>query len=104
MDLKKKKRLEKAGWSVGNAEDFLGLTPSENAYIELKLSLSNTLKARRSTQGLTQGELAKMIGSSQSRIAKAEANDPSVSVDLLIKALLATGISNKELANTIRGA
>lgn len=91
MNTAKRKKLEKAGWQVGSADDFLGLTSEESAYIDLKLALSRELRERRVASQITQAMLAERIGSSQSRIAKAEAGDPAISVDLLVRALLATG-------------
>ena len=101
MDTTKRKKLEAAGWTVGSADDFLELTPEESAFVELRLSLSSGLRERRTRQGLTQAKLARRIGSSQSRIAKAEANDPGVTVDLLVRALLATGATPKDVAHLI---
>lgn len=101
MDSKKKKKLEAKGWVVGDAGEFLRLTAEEARYIELKLSLSESLKAERLKQQVTQVELAKMIGSSQSRVAKMEAGDPAVTVDLLLKALLTLGVTKKQLAKII---
>lgn len=101
MDKAKRKRLEDAGWTVGFPADFLNLSEDEAAFVELKLALSDELRARRQDQGLSQTELAKKLGSSQSRVAKMEASDPSVSVDLLIRGLLATGASRKEIASAI---
>src|SRR5581483_4278956 len=46
---------------------------------------------RRAELGLSQAVVAKRLGSSQSRVAKMEAGDPSVSLDLLLRALLALG-------------
>jgi ribosome-binding protein aMBF1 (putative translation factor) len=97
----KQKKLKSRGWKVGTVRDFLGLSPAESAYIELKLSLSESLKRQRQNKQLSQVEFAKRIRSSQSRIAKMEAGDPSVSLDLLIKSLLALGTSRKELAKVI---
>jgi DNA-binding XRE family transcriptional regulator len=97
----KRKRLEARGWKVGGVDEFLGLTPEESAYIELKLKLAENLRKRRERRKLTQVELAKMVRSSQSRVAKMEAGDPSVSLDLLIRSLLALGASNRELARMI---
>lgn len=97
----KRKRLERAGWKVGSVADFLGLTPEEATFVELHLSLSEALRARRTDLGLTQAELAERLGSSQSRVAKMEASDPSVSVDLLIRGLLATGASRDDIAAVI---
>ena len=101
MDSKKKKKLEAKGWATGDASDFLGLSPEEARFIDLKLALKDSLKAERLKQKITQVELAKMIGSSQSRVAKMEAGDPSVSVDLLLKALLTLGVTKKQLSKII---
>jgi DNA-binding XRE family transcriptional regulator len=86
MKKTKKSRLEEAGWRVGTAADFLGLTQEETALIEMKLGLAATLRKRRQARKLTQTQLAKQLGSSQSRVAKMEAADPSVSIDLLVRA------------------
>ena len=101
MDSKKKKKLEAKGWFVGDASDFLELSPEEARFIELKLALSESLKTERLKQNVTQVELAKLIGSSQSRIAKMEAGDPSVTVDLMLKALLTLGVTKKQLSKII---
>ena len=97
----KKERLEQKGWKVGTVQEFLDLTGEDVAYIELKLRLSENLRQRRKRNNLSQVELAKMIRSSQSRVAKMEGGDPSVSLDLLIRSLLALGASSRELAKVI---
>jgi ribosome-binding protein aMBF1 (putative translation factor) len=91
MDAAKRKRLERAGWKVGSAQEFLNLSPEEAAYVEVKLNLAKQLSKRRKSLRLTQVALAKKIRSSQSRVAKMEAGDPSVSIDLLVRSLLALG-------------
>ncbi len=101
MHERKKKKLEKTGWKVGTVAQFLDLTAEESAYIEMKLALSEKLKERRRQKKLTQTQLAKAIDSSQSRVAKMEAGDPTVSMDLLVKSLLALGVTRKELGRTI---
>jgi len=101
MKNSKKERLERAGWKVGTVREFLGLSKAEEALVELRLNLSRGLKERRTRQNLTQGQAAKLLKSSQSRIAKMEAGDPSVSIDLLIRSLLAMGATQKELAEVI---
>jgi len=101
MDKKKRDRLGAAGWRTGDAAEFLELSPEEAAFVELKLALSTELKDRRSEQGLSQVQLAEKLGSSQSRVAKMEASDPSVSMDLLIRGLLATGASKRDIASAI---
>ena len=97
----KRRRLEAKGWRVGSAADFLELSPEEAAYVELKLRLADRLRERRRRRSLTQHGLARLVKSSQSRVAKMEAGDPSVTLDLLIRALLVLGVSNRELATII---
>jgi DNA-binding XRE family transcriptional regulator len=101
MRANKRRRLEARGWKVGTPKELLDLNDEEAAYIELRLKLADGLKARRSAKGLTQTDLAKAVNSSQSRVAKMEAGDPTVSLDLLVKSLLALGASNRELARII---
>src|SRR5438067_1304924 len=97
----KRKRLEARGWRVGTAQEFLDLPPEEDAYIEIRLRLADGLKRRRLQRGITQAELAKAVRSSQSRIAKMEAGDPTVSIDLLIRTLLALGATNRDVGQLI---
>ncbi len=97
----KRKRLEAKGWRIGDAREFLGLTDEEAAYIELKLRLASSLRVRRRRRRLTQAELARVLRSSQSRVAKMEVGDPSVSLDLLVRSLLALGASTVELSRII---
>jgi DNA-binding XRE family transcriptional regulator len=101
MRADKRERLEAAGWRVGSAEEFLGLSPQEADYVQVKLALSLALRERRLQSELTQADLARLVQSSQSRIAKMEAGDPGVSVDLLMKSLLALGASPRDLARAI---
>lgn len=101
MQQSKRKKLESAGWKVGSAESFLELTAEESAYLDMKLALSHSLRQRRLKRNLSQIELAKLVHSSQSRIAKMEAGDPSVSIDLIMKSLFALGASRKDVAKAI---
>lgn len=101
MNPDKRRRLEARGWKFMTVKDFLGLTDEEAAYVELRLKLADGLRARRTARGISQTALAKTIESSQSRVAKMESGDPSVSLDLLVRSLLALGTSNRELARII---
>ena len=104
MDKERKARLEAHGWAVGSVEQFLGLTSEEAAYVELRLKLSDAIREYRKKRRLTQSQLADLIQSSQSRVAKAEAADGSVSLDLLIRSLLALGATHQDLAKVINGS
>lgn len=101
MNKEKEKKLAKNGWKIGSAKEFLGLSDEESAYIELKIKLSTNLRKLRTEQKITQVELAKILKSSQSRVAKIENGDPSVSLDLIIRSLLALGTSQKNIARAI---
>src|SRR3954451_7724044 len=101
MKTEKKKKLEAAGWTVGDARDFLALTPDEAEFVEIKLALARRLRALREIRNWTQAERAKHVGSSQSRVAKMEAADPTVSVDLLVRSLLAAGANRADVGRTV---
>ena len=101
MKSEKRKRLENAGFRVGSTADFLGLTPEESALVDMKLSLSDRVRDWRARAGITQAELAARIGSSQSRVAKLEAGDPAVSLDLLVRASLAAGATPAQIARAL---
>src|SRR5580704_697830 len=101
MDKRKRQRLEAAGWTVGSTADFLGLSDEEAALVEVKLGLASALRKQRSRRGMTQAELGRLLGSSQSRVAKMEAADPSVSIDLMVRSLLRLGATREDLASYI---
>lgn len=101
MNSTKKKKLEKLGWSSGDASDLLGLSSEEVAIIEMKISLAKIFQKKRKAKHLTQIQAAKLLHTSQSRVAKIEAGDPSVSLDLLIKGLISLGTSRKTLGKYI---
>ena len=104
MDKKIERRLREAGWNIGDAADFLELTAEEVAFIEMKLAMSRSLRQEREKQEITQVALAKLLGSSQSRVAKMEAGDSSVTIDLLMRALLALGLTKKDLSKIVAKA
>ncbi len=101
IDRQQWRRLRERGWREGTVGDFLELRPEEEAYIELKLQLSLAVARWRREKRLTQNELAERLGSSQSRVAKVEAGDPSVSLDLLTRSLLAMGATPHDVAREI---
>jgi predicted XRE-type DNA-binding protein len=101
MDRSRKKRLQKAGWKVGDARELLGLSDEQAALIEVRLALASSLKQHRLAQGMTQQQLAEALGSSQSRVAKMETADPSVSIELLVRALFRLGTTRREVGRII---
>jgi ribosome-binding protein aMBF1 (putative translation factor) len=101
MKKAKSERLNSAGWQVGTAAEFLGLTDEEAALIEMKLSLARSIKERRLAKNFTQADLAGELRTSQSRIAKIEAADSTVSMDLLVRSLLALGASQQDVGRII---
>ena len=102
MDKRKRAKLRAAGWTVGTAREFLRLSDEEAAFVEFKLALSKTLQALRAAQELSQVDVARRLRSSQSRVAKMEASDPSVSVDLLVRSLFRLGAQSGDIAKALR--
>ncbi|HDH02896.1 MAG TPA: XRE family transcriptional regulator [Actinobacteria bacterium] len=101
MKTSKQEALERAGWRVGDAGEFLDLSDVEAALIDVRLALATELKARRRARKMSQAVLAQRVGSSQSRVAKMEAADRSVSIDLLVRCLLALGSTRGDIGRAI---
>ena len=101
MKKEKIRNLERKGWKVGTASDFLNLSREEEEYIELKLALSNYFQKLRKKKHLTQMQVAETIKSSQSRVAKIERAEASVSLDLIVRSLIALGSSKKDIGKVM---
>lgn len=101
MKPEKKSRLEKAGFRVGSAAEFLNLSAEESTLVSMRLALAGAVRERRAHLGYSQSELARRLGSSQSRVAKIEAGESNVSIDLLVRAMLATGAKPREVGAAI---
>jgi len=97
----RRRRLEKAGWKIGDAAEFLHLSDEERRFIDTKFALAEGLRRLRERQGLTQTEVARRIGSSQSRVAKMEVADPAVSTDLLLRSLFRLGANRRQVARLL---
>ena len=98
MDKEQQARLEAAGFAVGTAAEFLGLTPAEQCLVEARLAMGRAIKDRRLAVHMPQTTLARRMGSSQSRVAKLEAGDPTVSLDLMLRGFFETGASIGDLS------
>lgn len=101
MKQSKREKLRKLGYRVTNTQEFLGLSDEEMALIDLKISLIEKLKETRSLKKITQHQLARLIHSSQPRIALLEQGSPDVSLDLICRALFAMGVGRRELGKVI---
>jgi len=104
MNKSKKARLEQAGWRIGSSQDFLKLSEAEGILVDIRLALASALRRARVERQVSQATLAKQLGSSQSRVAKMEAGDASVSVDLLVRSLIAAGSTSDEIGRAISAA
>ena len=101
MKASKRKKLEADGWKVGSTAEFLELTDAEEMLVNMKLALAEHLRKLRQQQKLTQQQLAKQIGSSQSRVAKMEVADRSISMELLVRSLASLGATRTEIGKII---
>src|SRR5437870_12955181 len=97
MKTEKRGRLEAAGWKETTVQEFLNLSEADVQYIEMKLALSRLFRLVRKRRRLTQTKAATLLKTSQSRLARMEAGDPSVSLDLLVRGLFALGASPRDL-------
>ena len=96
----KHSELKLRGWRVGSVAEFLGLTPDEEALIEIKLALSRSLKRRRESV-MTLAELAEKLDATEPKLAKAESGDVSVPMELLVRAMLTTGATAQDIGKAI---
>jgi hypothetical protein len=102
MRREKREQLEAAGWHVGSVADFLELSPEEAAFIEVKLTLGHALRRLRTERHFSERDVAERLGADELRLSEIEAGDPSVSLDLLVRALFSLGATRDEIADAIR--
>jgi len=91
MDAAKRKAIEARGWKVGDAADFLEMSPAERALLETRVELALAIRRQREAHNLSQKELGARLKTSQPRVAKIERAAPDVSLDQLVRALTAAG-------------
>jgi transcriptional regulator with XRE-family HTH domain len=89
----------KPGWVEGSADELLGLEPWESELIELRLALADAVRERRSQRGLTQKDLAALVGSTQPRVARLE--QAEASLDAIVRAVMALGANRAEVARIV---
>jgi hypothetical protein len=47
VKIEKRRKLEAAGWRVGDAKDFLELSAQDSEFVEIKLALAKRLRGFR---------------------------------------------------------
>lgn len=91
MDSKKRKAIEAAGWRIGDAADFLGMSDDERQLLDARVQLALAIRRQRKARQLSQKQLGAKLKTSQPRIAKIERAASDVSMDQLVKAFAAAG-------------
>ena len=103
MEKRRRDRLRKDGWENSAVSEVLSVSPDEEALVEARIALTRRIRQVREARGLTQIQVAKLIGSSQSRVAKMEAADRSVSIDMMMRTLFRLGQSPKQVGRALGG-
>jgi plasmid maintenance system antidote protein VapI len=103
MEKRKRERLLAAGWKVSTAAEFLDLSPEEEALVEARIALTRRIRSVREEKGMTQVQVARLIGSSQSRVAKMEAADRTVSIDMMMRTLFRLGQTPRQVGRALAG-
>ena len=101
MKATKKKALESAGYNMTNAAEWLGLSPQEDAIVNMRVNFAMEIERICKEQGITQKALAEKIGTRQSGVARMLNNPSKVTLDHLIRTLLALGTPSKRIASLI---
>jgi predicted XRE-type DNA-binding protein len=91
MDATKRKALEAAGWKIGDAADFLGMSAEERQLLDARVKLAMAIRQQRQAHGLSQKDLGARLKTTQPRVAKIERAASDVSMDQLIRAFTAAG-------------
>lgn len=91
MDATKRKAIEAAGWKIGDAADFLGMSDEERQLLDTRVELAMAVRRQREAVHLSQKQLGAMLKTSQPRVAKIERAASDVSMDQLIRAFTAAG-------------
>jgi transcriptional regulator with XRE-family HTH domain len=95
MDETKRKRLEAAGFVIGDFEQFatevLGMSVAEARETQFRADLGSAIRRIRDERGQARAKFARAIGSSPAELARLEVGAPEISLDLMLKAYFAAG-------------
>lgn len=91
MDALKRKALAAAGWTVGDAADFLEMSDAEQQLLDARTQMAAAVREARESSNLSQKELGQRLKTSQPRIAKIERAASDVSLDQIVRAFVGAG-------------
>jgi len=100
MNTQTQHHLENAGYTVGDAREFLELSPEEEALVNTGLALSNLLRASREARGLSPEELARKANLASDEIAHLE-TAPGTRFEEVFHLLYLLGVPPREIAAAI---
>ena len=98
------KRRKGKHWVETGVEELLGLSPEDLVIVEFRAALAVALQKARARKKLTQEEVAELIGTSQAQVSKMEAGQSSITIDRMIKALAALGLSRPAILKALDSA
>lgn len=102
MNENTRRALEAAGHHVTeSAAEAMGLPAWHDTHWEILEDLRRAVREKRMSAGVTQAELARRLGVKQPNIAALEGNDPRISMDAMVRAMLALGATRAELGRAI---
>ena len=94
-------RMDAAGWKTVTIAEFLDLTPEDMAFIQVRRTFARAVRNRREVSGLSRTALAETLGLSETQIALMEGNASSISMDVMLRAFLAMGATQNDLAEAL---
>ncbi len=98
------KRRKGTTWVETDVQELLDLSAQDLVIVEFRAALALALQQARKRQKLTQETAAKTIGTSQAQVARMEAGQSSITIDRLIKALIALGVSRPTIVKALSTA
>lgn len=98
LDKTRIKKLENAGWKMGDFGDAFALSAEDRAFVEMRLAAAREVDRLREEQGVSQRELARRMGTKQPTVSRMLAEPSSTTFDSLFRALLALGSTPRQIA------